>query len=88
VITAGLAKIDRVGEVDLLRPDDLAETVFFFMGFEISPGKLRLPGGSQPESRNDRQKFSPRIRPAFMDYQAPVGVRMFQRYFSIVRSRQ
>lgn len=31
VITAGLAKIDRVGEVGLLRPDDLAETVFFFM---------------------------------------------------------
>ena len=40
MIAAGLAKIDRVGEMSALRLGDLAEMVFFFMRLDVLPGGL------------------------------------------------
>ena len=40
MVAAGLAKIDRVGEMRALRLGDLAEMVLLFMRLYISPGGL------------------------------------------------
>ena len=82
VIAAGLAKIDRVGEVSALRLGDLAEVVFFFVRFDIFPRRFDFLVARDAKAVMIVEGLFRRVGTAFVNDQAPVGVRMFQRGFA------
>src|SRR5215471_1167239 len=81
VIAAGLAKIDRIREVRTLWFDDFAEMVFLFVGLDIFPGGFDFFMMSDAKAVVIVKAFFPRVRTAFMNDQAPVGIRMLERGF-------
>src|SRR4030095_1355892 len=72
MIAAGLAKIDRVGEVGALRFGDLGEPVFFFVSFDVFPGGLDFLVSAHAKAVVIVEGFFRRLGPAFVDDQAPV----------------
>ena len=81
MIAAGLAKIDRVREVRALWFGDFAEVVFLFVGLDVFPGGFDFFMVSDTKAIVIVEAFFRRVRTAFVNDQAPVGIRMLERGF-------
>src|SRR5262245_19935462 len=82
VIAAGLAKIDRIREVRALRFGDFAEVVFLFVGLDVFPGGLNFFMVSDAKAVVIVEALFRRVGAAFVNDQAPVGIRMLERGFA------
>src|SRR5258706_16394926 len=76
MVAAGLAKIDRVGEVSALRLGDFAQVIFFFVSFDILPCGFHFLMVRNAKTVVVVESFLRRVGAAFVNDQAPVGVGM------------
>src|SRR4029434_290606 len=81
VIAAGLAKIDGIREMRALWFGDFAEVVFLFVGFDVFPGGLNFFMVSDAKAIVIVEALFRRAGAAFVNDQAPVGIRMLERSF-------
>src|SRR5262249_35437807 len=81
VIAAGLVKIDGIREVRALRFSDFAEVVFLFVGLDVFPGGFDFFMVSEAKPVVIVEALFRRVRTAFVNDQAPVGIRMLERGF-------
>ena len=65
-----------------LRLGDLAEMVFLFMRLDVFPGSLDLFVARDAKAIMIVEGFLRRVGAAFVNDQAPIGIRMFQRRFA------
>ena len=65
-----------------LRLRDFCQPVFFFVSLDIFPRGLDFVMRADAKTVVIVEGFFRRVRPAFMDDQVPIGIRMFQRRLS------